>query len=233
MRRALGLFLLVTSLLGLTVAASAAGERAFYVTTKEGRRACIEGALFLRVPVPKKGGVSAVAKKYTGGAENAGDILSATGLSSKTKKRPVEVRIPIDLLLPTYRDEVLEALFPDDERGPDGWHHTWAGSPLGDKENWNDIARWFAGSPKRAAELQRANAKAGKRPKAGTVVLVPEGVLADALAEIEPPAVPAPRTTPRPATPQPPGQAPHRRSPYLELPPRCSRPWPPPSRRGS
>ena len=203
MRRALGLFLLIASLLGLAIPATAAGERAFYVTTKEGRRACIEGALFLRVPVPKKGGVPTVAKRYTGGSENAADILRATGLSAKTKKRPVEVRIPIDLLLPPYRDEVLEALFPDDERGSDGWHHRWGGSPLGDKENWKDIARWFAGSPKRAAELQRANPKAGGRPKTGTVVLVPEGVLVDALAEIEPPAAPVPPTTPRPGAPQP------------------------------
>jgi N-acetylmuramoyl-L-alanine amidase len=171
------------------------------VPTKEGRRACLEGALFLRVPVPKKGGVAAVAKKYTGSADNAQEILDASRLSGK--KRPVEVRIPLDLLTPAYVDEVMVALFPDDERTAEGWSHTWGSSPRGKAETWQDVARWFCGSPKRATELAKDNRKAGAHPKPGAVVLVPEGLLADAIAEMEPPAPPGPEAPQQAAAPKP------------------------------
>jgi N-acetylmuramoyl-L-alanine amidase len=186
--------------------------RGAYVPTKEGRRACIEGALFLRVPVPKKGGVISVAKRFTGGSDNAREILAASRLSSRS--RPVEVRIPLDLLVPSYRDEVLTALFPDDERTADGWRHTWGSSPLGTKETWQDMARWFCGSPKRDGELRKSNPKLGSRPKAGTRILIPEGLLADALAEIEPrrpvgpPLVPAPTAAHPPLPPPSPERTP-------------------------
>ncbi|OYW05977.1 MAG: hypothetical protein B7X11_01440, partial [Acidobacteria bacterium 37-65-4] len=185
-----------------TLSAAWARDRGAYVPTKEGRRACIEGALFLRVPVPKKGGVRSVARRFTGGADNARDILRASRLSPK--KRPVEVRIPLDLLLPAYRDETLRALFPFDERTNEGWRHAWGSSPLGTRETWQDLARWFCGSPKRESELRKTNAKAGARPAARTWILIPEGLLADALAEIEPlpPAPPAPyHPGPAPAPP--------------------------------
>jgi len=185
---------------GMGDRAAWAQGRGAYVPTKEGRRACIEGALFLRVPVPRKGGVTAVAKRFTGGADNAEDILRASRVSPK--KRPVEVRIPLDLLTPAFRDEVLGALFPKDERVPQGWRHEWGCSPLGSKETWQDMALWFCGSSKRDAELRKANLKAGTRPKVGTSVLIPEGVLADALAEIEPPA-PEPEAPAGPAAPPP------------------------------
>ncbi len=178
-----------------------AKENTDCVPTKEGRRACLEGALFLRVPVPKKGGVAAVAKKFTGSAENAQDILSASRLSGR--KRPVEVRIPLDLLTPVYVDEVMGALFPDDERSSEGWSHTWGSSPRGKAETWQDVARWFCGSPKRAKEIAKENRRAGELPKQGTVVLVPEGLLSDALAEMEPPAPPAAAAPQQAASPKP------------------------------
>jgi len=197
--RTLARTLLLAALAWVTLAACPntftawAQGRGAYVPTKEGRRACIEGALFLRVPVPKKGGVAAVAKRFTGSSVNAEDICRASRVSPK--KRPAEVRIPLDLLIPSYRDEMLGALFPKDERVPQGWRHEWGSSPLGPKETWQDMALWFCGSPKRDGELRRANLKAGTRPKIGTWIVIPEGVLVDALAEIEPPA-------PKPAAPE-------------------------------
>ncbi len=177
-----------------TLTSAWAQDRGAYVPTREGRRACIEGALFLRVPVPKKGGVKAVARRLTGGADNAREILRASGFSAN--KRPAEVRIPLDLLLPAFRDETLKGLFPSDERTNEGWRHAWGSSPLGPKETWQGLARWFCGSAKRDGELRRANPKAGPRPAAGTWILIPEGLLADALAEIEPPAAKPPVRAP-------------------------------------
>lgn len=177
-----------------TMSGAWAQNRGAYVPTREGRRACIEGALFLRVPVPKKGGVQAVARRFTGGADNAREILRASGFSAN--KRPVEVRIPLDLLLPAYRDETLKGLFPSDERTSAGWRHAWGSSPLGRNESWQGLARWFCGSTKRDGELRRANPKAGTRPAAGTWILIPEGLLADAIAEIEPPAAEPPARAP-------------------------------------
>ncbi len=217
-RRLLDLLLLwLIVALCLGGVAVAAASRGGYVATKEGRRACIEGALFLRVPVPRKGGVAAVARRFTGSVENTQDIFRASRVSPK--KRPVEVRIPLDLLLPLYRDEVLKALFPDDERASDGWRHVWGGSPLGKAETWRDVALWFAGSPKRASDLERANPKAGSRPKNRTAVLIPEGFLADALAEIEPP-------PPPPAMAE---QGPAAREPSPRVPPGAPSPSPAPA----
>lgn len=185
-RAGVSLFTVAVVLIFLAGSIILAQDKGDYVATKEGRRACIEGALFLRVPLQKKGGVPAVAKRFTGGADNAADLLRASRLSATAK--PSEVRIPLDLLLPEYRDEVLSALFPEDERAPDGWRHAWGTGPRGAKESWQDIARWFCGTSKRAEELRKANPKAGGHPKTGTVVFVPEHLLCDALAEIEPPA---------------------------------------------
>ena len=178
--------------------------------TRSGRRACLEGAIFLRVPLPRRNGLAFAARRYTGSADNLKAIEAANPLSRK--RRLVEARIPVSLLLPEYRDEALAALFPKDRRAPSGWEHVWGASPRGAKESWGDLARWFTGSARHAQNLSAANPKA-RRPKAGAVVLIPEGLLIQGIRAITPPApppgpgLPGPQGAPPSATAAPPVKA--------------------------
>lgn len=155
--------------------------------TKAGRRVCLEGAIFLRVPLPKKNGLVHAARVYTGSADNLQALEAANPLAKR--RRLTEARIPVSLLLPEFRDEALAALFPKDRRTSSGWEHVWGADPMGARETWADLARWFTGSPRHAQNLSAANPKA-RKPKAGTAVLIPEGLLLPALRDIQPPPPP-------------------------------------------
>ncbi len=148
-------------------AAKKGEENNLYVKTKEGRRACIEGFIFLRVPYPKKGGVESAAEKYTGDKKNSTQILK---FNQKPKKgRLSEIRIPLELLLPVYQIETITALFPEDKRVEEGWAHKYGGEGL-----WA-VAKWFCGSSKRMAELK--SELKGKVPKKGEVIVIPNKIL--------------------------------------------------------
>ena len=173
-----GLLLLVLLLL------SGAGG-ASPVPTKEGRRAAVEGLLFLRVPLSAKGGLAAAARTYTGAPKNL-DLLKRYNPSPR-KGRLREARIPLSLLLPAYAEETLTALFPEDRRTPAGWEHRWGKGPKGPKETWSDLARWFTASAKNAGPLAAANRAAGRRPRPGRAVLIPDGLLLPSVRAIRPP----------------------------------------------
>jgi N-acetylmuramoyl-L-alanine amidase len=187
-----------------------AGE-SFCAPTRSGRRACIEGAIFLRVPLPKKSGLAYAARKYTGSADSLQALETANPLSKR--RRLAEARIPVDLLLAEYRDEAMAALFPKDRRTSSGWEHVWGTSPRGEKETWSDLARWFTGSSRHAQNLSAANPKV-RKPKAGTAVLIPEGLLLSALRKIPPPepppgpGLPSPAAEPALKPPEPPPSSP-------------------------
>lgn len=158
-------------------------------TGHNGRSASVEGRIFLRVPVSLRGGLKAVARRYTGSSRNYRRLESFNRHSRR--KRLLEARVPIDLLLPVYRDEALKALFPKDRRVANGWEHAWGDSPLGSRESWYDIARWFAGKSKYGNNVAAANPRAGRHPKKGTRITVPTGLLIPAIRAIKPPPPPS------------------------------------------
>lgn len=148
-------------------AAEKGKQRSLYVKTKEGRRACIEGMIFLRVPCAKKEGIDFAAEKYTGNKKNSAKIAK---FNPNPKKRKFnEIRIPLSLLLPVYQIETITALFPEDRRVKEGWSHKYGGEGL-----WA-IAKWFCGSSKKTAELKKE--LKGKEPKKGDIVLIPNKIL--------------------------------------------------------
>lgn len=165
------------------------------VHTHAGRTASVEGLVFLRVPLPRRHGFAIIARRYTGSSRNARII-------ERYNRRPrrgrlLEARIPLHLLTARYMKEALSALFPKDRRTSEGWEHVWGASPLGRRESWADLARWFSGGSKYANNLADANRKAGRRPKPGTRVLIPDGLLIDAMRE----RLPAPPPPPGPGLP--------------------------------
>lgn len=192
--RASGTFLLLCAFLALPTFGTRNPKP---VPTREGRSAAVEALLFLRVPYPKKGGLKAVATKYTGLEANLRALEKHN--PQARKKRTASVRIPVELLLPAYRLEALTALLPQDKRVAGGWEHRWGTSPLGEDETWEDLALWMTGSRAKASSLRSANPGAGRKPKKGAAVLVPETLLLKAYEEI---AVPkASRATPPQAGP--------------------------------
>ncbi|MCX7829678.1 MAG: N-acetylmuramoyl-L-alanine amidase [Acidobacteria bacterium] len=151
------------------ISARKEGEKSLYVKTKEGRRACIEGGIFLRVPFPKKGGIDFVAEKYTGDKTNSQKIAKYNPKPKKGKLS--EVRIPIEILLPVYKIEAITALFPEDKRIEGGWLHKYDGEGL-----WA-VAKWFCGSSKKIGEIKKE--LKGKEPKKGETFLIPDKILSD------------------------------------------------------
>lgn len=133
--------------------------------------------------------MKAVAKKYTGSTRNLRILLSLNKTSRR--RRLLEARVPIGILLPAYRDEALKALFPRDKRVANGWEHAWGHSPLGNKESWADVARWFTGKSKYGNNIAAANPRVGRRPGRGTRVLIPSGLLISNIRAIKPPPPPA------------------------------------------
>jgi N-acetylmuramoyl-L-alanine amidase len=165
-------------LLGLLLLAFASGAFAktaassvVSVPTKQGRRAVIEGDLYLRVPVPRKGGLRAVAARYTG--DPGDDELIAKANPARRGKRLSEARIPFDLLSQPYADEVIGALFPKDRRSENGWDHYWT------RGSWSDLARWFSRDAKSGPNLKEANRKV-RRLRQGERIFIPYGLLGEA-----------------------------------------------------
>jgi len=197
-RRALGRFwsaLLCLPLLAAPFALAAASPKEISVPTRDGRRAVIEGDLFLRVPVPKKGGLAAVAKRYTGDAAREKDLLPFNRV--RKGRRLTEARVPAALLTPAYARELQAALFPDDARTKEGWEHRF------ERGSWSDLARWFTGDAGNAPNLKAANKKL-RTLKKGDHVFVPYGLLREPFRRFALPGEPAPT----PATGAPQGGAP-------------------------
>lgn len=151
------LFLIVVLLL------YASKDNLNYVATRQGRRACIEGKIFLRVPYSKKEGISNIALKYCGDKKFAKKILK---FNPKIRK---EVRIPIDILLPVYQIETIFALFREDKRVVEGYLHKYRG------ESFETLSLYFCNGTKDATLLKKALGK--KLPKTGDYLLIPSSLL--------------------------------------------------------
>ncbi len=161
------------------------------VPTRNGRNASIEGIIFLRVPLGRRHSLRKAALRYTGSTAN---LRKLKRFNHRSHRHPLlEARIPIGLLLPRYRDEALRALFPKDRRTANGWEHVWGSSPLGRRESWADIARWFAGASKYGNSVAASNTGVGRHPGPGARVLIPAGLLIPAIRAIKaPPPPPGP-----------------------------------------
>jgi len=158
------------------------------VATKERRLATWEGRLYLRVPVPRRNGLSSVAKKYTGKTSNARLIKKAT--PHNRGRRIVEARVPFRLLLPQYRTEVLSALFPEDRRVEGGWEHRWKEGPLAKWETWGSLCSWFTGSSRNVTKVRKANGMRDRNPARGQTVLISDDLLWKPIRELPPPPPP-------------------------------------------
>jgi N-acetylmuramoyl-L-alanine amidase len=174
-------------LLALAFLAGAAPPKA--VPTSQGRRAVVEGPAFLRVPLSAKGGLKAASIQYTGSAGNLPAVQKYNPVRKGRRLR--EARIPLALLTPAYTEEVLEALFPEDRRVAGGWEHVWGAGPKGAQETWADAARWFTDGAKTAGALEAANRPAGRRPKKGAKILIPNGLLLPSVRALKAPLPPA------------------------------------------
>lgn len=168
LRNLLSLFLLFFLILSVC-ATKNNSENCLYVKTKEGRRACIEGTIFLRVPYSRKNDLDHIAEKFTGSKKNSSKILKYNPKLKSAKYK--EIRIPLDLLLPVYRIETISALYPEDKRVEDGWLHKYSGEGL-----WS-VAKLFCGSSKKMKDLKEM--LKGIEPKKGDSILIPEKILSE------------------------------------------------------
>ncbi|MEW5764660.1 MAG: N-acetylmuramoyl-L-alanine amidase family protein [Acidobacteriota bacterium] len=177
----------VAGLLALCALAGAAPPKA--VPTQQGRRAVVEGPVFLRVPLTAQGGLNAATVTFTGSAGNLAAVQKYNPVRKGRRLR--EARIPLSLLRPAYAREALIGLFPDDRRTAGGWEHVWATGPKGAQETWADLARWFTEGAKNAGAIEAANRAAGRRPRKGAKVLIPDGLLLPSIRALDAPAPPA------------------------------------------
>ncbi|MEJ2367804.1 MAG: hypothetical protein P8Z49_05530 [Acidobacteriota bacterium] len=176
-RRILAWLLLAAALAaGISLSAR---RREISERTHDGRRAVIEGRIFLRVPIPRGKGLEWVARRFTGTTRSLYRLKRYN--PTRRRRRLVEARVPLDLLLPSYRLETLSALFPKDRWVVDGWEHVWQKG-----EKWTEVARWFTSSSRNAYNLEAANREAGRRPRPGTRVLIPHGLLLDCIRALRP-----------------------------------------------
>ncbi len=145
-----------------------------YVKTNEGRRACVEGKIFLRIPYSKKVGMDAIAEKYCGDKKLVKDILKYNPRPKKGSYK--EVRIPLELLLPSYQIETIFALFKEDKRVEEGFLHKYNG------ESFETLAKYFCSSLLDAGKLKKS--LNGKLPKKGEYLLIPASLLSKPFANL-------------------------------------------------
>ncbi len=147
---------------------------ATYVKTNEGRRACVEGKIFLRVPYSKKGGMEAIADKYCGDKKLTKEIFKYNPRAKKGGYK--EVRIPLELLLPSYQIETIFALFKEDKRVEEGFLHKYNG------ESFETLTKYFCSSQKDLTKLKKS--LNGKLPKKDEYLLIPASLLSKPFANL-------------------------------------------------
>ncbi len=156
-----------------------------------------------------------VALRLTGDGRKVGALRQANP-AQVVPLRDVRVRVPWILLSPPLKVAVLGALFPDDQRTPDGWRHRVRAPWGGDGESWLEMARWWCGDERAYAQLREANPHLSLFTAAGDEAFIPARLLLPAframpVAEVQRAPTPVPATaTPAPptATPAPPTPTP-------------------------
>jgi len=120
-------------------------------------------------------------------------------LRNPLRDRPVAV--PLEIVEPVLRLELIRSLFPADRRVVGGWQH-WVLDPFGGgEESWDWLAELFTGSAETADLLRRANEESGGTdPRRGRVLFIPEPVLQGPFASVVPVATPTPKPTATPVS---------------------------------
>ena len=159
-----------------------------------------------------------LAKRYAGDPSRVGALRRANpGLKSPMRGR--SLRVPVEVLYPDLRLEVVRRLFPVDSRTVAGWQHVVLDPFRGGEESWQWLTELFTGSAGEAASVQQANPSyGGNPPSRGRPVTIPEGQLLGVFRALPPVPTPTPRSTsiPTRAVPPPvPSRLP-RQSPVLE-----------------
>lgn len=148
-------------------------------------------------------GWSRLAVRLCGSARLA-DELQAANDGQAWPLRDVRVRVPVTLLRPELRLQVLKAVFPRDRRVSGGYVHVIAAPWKGDAESWWEMAEWFSGDGSLYPDLREANPELGLFPSRGAEVLIPERRLRPELRALR--AVgPGPTRTPIPTVVRPTG----------------------------
>ncbi len=134
-----------------------------------------------------------LAKRYAGDASRVDALRRANpGLRSPVRGRTL--RVPVEILYPDLRLEVVRKVFPVDSRTAAGWKHVVLDPFRGGEESWVWLAELFTGSEHEAASIGRANG--GSEPQRGQSVTIPERHLLGVFRALTPVPVPTPRSTP-------------------------------------
>jgi N-acetylmuramoyl-L-alanine amidase len=126
---------------------------------------------------PKEGeGYAVLAQRYLGSDRDWRRIREANGGREAQTGRAV--RIPVEMLPPERRLQVLTSLFPNDAYRDGGWSHV-TGQPSARRcrETAEDLAVWFTGAASRGPELARRNSLGSGPFPAGTRLQVPRDLL--------------------------------------------------------
>ena len=173
-RRPRCLATLALGALWLAPAAAAAASR----TPRAGEplAACVDGRPFLLVKPRNGEGYALLAQRFAGSDRDWRRIREAN--DGRQVQNGRAVRIPLELLLPEHRLQVLTSLFPEDAARDGGWSHLTGQRPARRcRETAEDVAVWFTGVATRGPELARRN-NLGPGPfPAGTRVQVPRDLL--------------------------------------------------------
>lgn len=118
-------------------------------------------------------GWSRLAVRLCGNARWA-DELQAANDGRAWPLRDVRVRVPVTLLRPELRLQVLKAVFPRDRRVTGGYVHVIAAPWRGDAESWWEMAEWFSGDGSLYPDLREANPDFGLYPSRGVEIFIPD-----------------------------------------------------------
>jgi len=126
---------------------------------------------------------SRLARRITGDAERWKDLSVLNGMSESLKAGSV-VQVPLSMLKPQLKAEVVRALFPKDRLSEEGWVHTVVAPGIEGESYWK-IAEWFTGDGANYGQIRKANRTERLSTRQGEAVLIPRKLLINAFADVE------------------------------------------------
>ena len=118
----------------------------------------------------------AFTERFCGSVSWADRVAEVNG-GTRRLLRDVRYRVPYECLLPSYRQELLTALFPEDGAASSGWRHQVRRGDGGQLETLWSIARWFTGSGENYREIRTFNDLKDETIAVGQAILVPTRLL--------------------------------------------------------
>lgn len=143
--------------------------------------------------LPERGeGWNQFCRRLTGSTVAVGEIIKLNRASRKLLAG-VRYRVPYALLRDELKLAVVQALFPEDRPGAEGWTHRSRGESL------SAAVDWLTGDRTRVEQVRRAAGLAGGSPAAGDTYRIPNDLLLAPfrfIAAATPAARPAPEVLP-------------------------------------